>query len=94
MLYLLGGLRPSIGAAFASAFVVFQNGNLIPIKPAEGVLLPAYYAGVGFIAGFSERWAQDMVVSTSTTLLEERPSEIPPAPSETTTAAAMSPVPR
>ena len=89
MLVLLGGLRPAIGAAFASAFVVFQIGNLIPIKPAEGVLLPAYYAGVGFIAGFSERWAQDMVVSTSTTLLEERPSESSPTASELPASAAV-----
>lgn len=74
MLWVLGALRPLIGAVFASAFVIFQSSRLLPIQPAGDVSEVTYYAGLAFLAGFSERWAQDMVVSTRTTLLEARPS--------------------
>jgi hypothetical protein len=74
MLWVLGALRPLIGAVFASAFVIFQSSRLLPIQPAGDVSEVTYYAGLAFVAGFSERWAQDMVVSTRTTLLEARPS--------------------
>ena len=74
MLWVLGALRPLIGAVFASAFVIFQSSRLLPIQPAGDVPEITYYAGLAFLAGFSERWAQDMVVSTRTTLLEARPS--------------------
>lgn len=85
MLWILGAFRPLMGAVFASVFVIFQYSGLIPVKPepGEGDLTNTYYAGIAFIAGFSERWAQDMVVSTRTTLLEPRPS-VGTAGSETT----------
>jgi hypothetical protein len=76
MLWILGAFRPLMGAVFASVFVIFQFSGLIPIKPQSpnNDLVNTYYAGLAFIAGFSERWAQDMVVSTRTTLFEPRPS--------------------
>jgi hypothetical protein len=74
MLFVLGAFRPIMGAVFAAAFVTFQDSGLIPIQPKDGVTPTTYYTGLAFIAGFSERWAQDMVVSTRTTLLEPRPS--------------------
>jgi hypothetical protein len=77
MLWVLGAFRPVIGAVFSSAFVIFQSSGLLPIQPARDVSEVTYYAGLAFIAGFSERWAQDMVVSTRTTLLEPRPSVEP-----------------
>jgi hypothetical protein len=77
MLWVLGAFRPLIGAIFASAFVIFQTSRLLPIQPARGVSDVTYYAGLAFLTGFSERWAQDMVVSTRTTLLEPRPSSDP-----------------
>ena len=72
MLWVLGAFRPLIGAVFAAAFVVFQDSGLIPVQPTGGVNSATYYAGVAFIAGFSERWAQDMVVSTRTTIFEPK----------------------
>jgi hypothetical protein len=77
MLWVLGAFRPVIGAVFAAAFVVFQHSGLIPIQITDGVSESTYYAGLAFLAGFSERWAQDMVVSTRTTLLEPRPEVQP-----------------
>jgi hypothetical protein len=77
MLWVLGAFRPLIGAVFASAFIIFQTSGLLPIQPARGVSNVTYYAGLAFLTGFSERWAQDMVVSTRTTLLEPRPSPGP-----------------
>ena len=74
MLFVLGAFRPIMGAVFAAAFVTFQDSGLIPIQPKEGITPTTYYTGLAFLAGFSERWAQDMVVSTRTTLLEPRPS--------------------
>ena len=73
MLWVLGAFRPLIGAVFASALVIFQSSGLLPIVRAAYVSEVAYDAGIAFLAGFSERWAQDMVVSTRTTLLEPRP---------------------
>lgn len=81
MMWVLGAFRPVIGAVFATAFVIFQNSGLIPVQPAKDVTLATYYAGVAFIAGFSERWAQDMVVSTRTTLFEPRLSSEVESPS-------------
>jgi hypothetical protein len=85
MLWILGAFRPLMGAIFASVFVIFQYSGLVPVKPevADPDLANTYYAGIAFIAGFSERWAQDMVVSTRTTLFEPRPSIATPG-SETT----------
>jgi hypothetical protein len=77
MLWVLGAFRPLIGAVFASAFVIFQSSGLLPVQPARDVSAVTYYAGLAFLAGFSERWAQDMVVSTRTTILEPRPSAEP-----------------
>jgi hypothetical protein len=74
MLFVLGGFRPVMGAVFAAALVSFQDSGLLPIQPADGVGQTTYYTGLAFLAGFSERWAQDMVVSTRTTLLEPRPT--------------------
>ena len=54
-----------IGASFGAAIYFLVAGSLMPIAvPAEAAKLPYFYAGLAFIAGFSERWAQDMLVKT------------------------------
>ena len=59
---ILGAIRPVLGAIFGVFFVVLLLGKLIPIdgKPAADGTLP-YFAGLAFVAGFSERFAQDML---------------------------------
>jgi hypothetical protein len=64
--FFLGGLRPMIGAAFAIAITcMFASGILhLPIAAKSGS--DQYYWAlvvVGFLAGFSERWAQDTLAT-------------------------------
>jgi len=73
--FFLGGLRPLIGGAFALALTfAFTSGILhLPVgsQDAEANHKLAVFV-VGFLAGFSERWAQD----TLTTAL---PAAAPPS---------------
>jgi hypothetical protein len=60
-LSLMGAVRPLIGGVFALAVFVFAKSPLIPLEgtdKADTFLL----VGLGFLAGFSERFAQDMFV--------------------------------
>jgi hypothetical protein len=62
--FFLGGLRPIIGASFAVAISFAFTGGFLHLPVAEGTsdhrlaLLV-----VAFVAGFSERWAQDTLVA-------------------------------
>jgi hypothetical protein len=67
-----GALRPVIGGILGMAlFVLFEGGLLPAIDVAEDAQLP-FYAGVGFLAGFNERFAQDMLVSSARSLTRVR----------------------
>ena len=60
-LTLMGAVRPFVGAIFALAVFVFAESPLLPLEGAskdDTFLL----VGLGFLAGFSERFAQDMFV--------------------------------
>ena len=60
-LRLMGAVRPLLGGVFALAVFVFTNSPLVPLDAGTGsdtFLLVA----IGFLAGFSERFAQDMFV--------------------------------
>lgn len=58
----LGALRPFIGAVFALALFVLAEGEIVPLEHPEGGPSATYfYAALGFLAGFSERFAQDML---------------------------------
>lgn len=62
-LRLLGGIRPFIGALFGLALFVFISGDvLLSIEPpGDAGAEPYFLAAIAFLAGFSERWAQDMI---------------------------------
>ena len=64
--FFLGGLRPLIGGAFAMAISFAFGGGLLhlPVAAAEssGHRRLALLV-LGFVAGFSERWAQDTLTS-------------------------------
>jgi hypothetical protein len=60
-----GALRPVIGGILGMAlFVLFEGGLLPAIEVADDSRLP-FYAAVGFLAGFNERFAQDMLVASA-----------------------------
>jgi hypothetical protein len=61
LLEVFGAVRPFIGAVFGLALMALLLGGFVPaIKvPADGRL--AFFAALGFLAGFNERWAQDML---------------------------------
>jgi len=60
----LGVFRPVIGAVFGAVIFLFLDGGIIEVlsPPEEGANL-AFYAGLGFLSGFSERFAQDAIAS-------------------------------
>jgi hypothetical protein len=60
-LRILGGMRPFIGALFGLALYVLISGALIPMEVPGEDKQRYFFAGIAFLAGFSERWAQDMI---------------------------------
>ena len=78
----LGLMRPFIGALFAVALYFFISGDLVSVfQLPDGEEAQRYFfAGLGFLAGFSERFAQDMVAQgTSASVAAQAPS-VPTAP--------------
>jgi len=68
-----GFVRPWIGALLGIASFILLKGELVsittPSGPADKIL---YYGGIAFLAGFSERFAQDMLVVPATTNATQR----------------------
>jgi hypothetical protein len=58
---LLGFIRPLLGAIFGAAVYVLIEGGLVTFDPPAEKSRLLFYVGLAFIAGFSERFAQDMV---------------------------------
>jgi hypothetical protein len=68
LLELFGGVRPLIGAIFGIIVAAAIQGGLLPaIKIPTGQQL-AFFTVIGFLAGFNERWAQDMLKSSGDSL--------------------------
>jgi hypothetical protein len=59
---LVAGLRPVIGLVFALATITLVMGAVIPVETQTGAKQTALFTGIAFLAGFSERLAQDMFV--------------------------------
>jgi hypothetical protein len=81
--FFLGGLRPLIGGSFALAIAfAFKSGVLhLPLAPGTDAAKNAgeeHFALVviGFLAGFSERFAQDTLAAVAQTAI---PPKTPPA---------------
>ena len=74
----LGLMRPFIGALFAVALFFFISGDLVSVfQLPDGEQAQRYFfAGLGFLAGFSERFAQDMVAQAKSA----RAAQAPPLP--------------
>lgn len=73
-----GTLRPVIGALVGTIVQVLVLAHLVPfVPPQEGTMAPYSYIGLGFLAGFSERWAKDILAKAPAGLgaSEEAPSK-------------------
>jgi hypothetical protein len=82
--FFLGGLRPLIGGALAIAITyTFDSGILhLPIASTTPYKEHLALVVVGFLAGFSERWAQDTL---ATALPRQQESDAaPPLPADQT----------
>ena len=70
---LAGSFRPVIGAVFGGALYVLVQAGLLPLHVPTADSLGAspcdhtvfFFIGLAFLAGFSERWAQDTIVSSA-----------------------------
>lgn len=73
-LALLGAIRPLLGGAIGVAlYALFAGGILDFAKPDDASVREIYYfAGIGFLSGFSERFAQDMLVRSTTGFTQDR----------------------
>jgi hypothetical protein len=61
-----GFFRPLIGAILGLAFYFIVNAGLIPIKvPNDSATAMYFFASIAFLAGFTERLAQDALVQTA-----------------------------
>jgi hypothetical protein len=73
-LALLGGFRPLIGAIFGVALYFGMASGILPIEPpSEETQTFFFLTFLAFLAGFSERWAQDMLVSSPRNLATPTP---------------------
>jgi hypothetical protein len=63
MLWFLGIVRPLVGAVLAVALYFGIAAGVVPLRvPVDESANLAFYVTVGFLAGFSERYAQDMLL--------------------------------
>jgi hypothetical protein len=55
-------MRPVIGAVFGAVVFLFLDGGIVEVlSPPDGGQQLAFYAALGFLSGFSERFAQDVI---------------------------------
>ncbi len=63
MLRTYGAVRPAIGGVLGMVlFVLLEGGVLLEVSSDSNL---AFYAAIGFLAGFNERFAQDMIVGSA-----------------------------
>lgn len=61
LLELFGGVRPLIGAVFGIVVAAAIQGGMLPAIHIPAGQELAFFTVIGFLAGFNERWAQDML---------------------------------
>jgi len=85
--FFLGGLRPVLGGVFAMAITFAVSGGLVHLPvdaPANSDNRRFALLVLAFLAGFSERWAQD----TLTAIVPAKPHAPAPAGSQSSPAAS------
>lgn len=71
MITYYGALRPLVGGLLGYMIFVFLRGSLFPALSITTTAPLATYVGLGFLGGFNERWAQDMLVGSAKRLEHE-----------------------
>jgi hypothetical protein len=61
----LGAVRPLIGAIFGVILFAIFDGEWLPSIEIQHAKPLAFYTVLGFLAGFNERFAQDMLVGSA-----------------------------
>lgn len=83
MLLLLGAFRAFVGAGFAGALFALIGSGLVPVTvPTDETTRSYFFAAIGFLAGFFERWAQDMLsfgIKTISVVRKDSPAAETPA---------------
>jgi hypothetical protein len=64
----VGAFRPIIGAIFGAVVVAFIHAGIVPFTPPADKDVTLFYCGMAFLAGFSERWAQDTILHSGQAL--------------------------
>ena len=95
MTCLAGSFRPVIGGVLGVALYVLLKAHVIPldVPAASDPATPYFFTAIAFLAGFSERWAQDTIVRSTPLATSTSGSAIPsvttpcsPAPTGTASA--------
>jgi hypothetical protein len=60
-----GAFRTLIGSVFGVVLFVLVQAGLLPLDPAHASGPAMFYTGLAFLAGFSERWAQDTILRSA-----------------------------
>jgi hypothetical protein len=71
MLTYYGAIRPFIGGLLGFMIFVFLKGSLFPALSITTNAPLATFAGLGFLGGFNERWAQDMIAGSAKRLEQD-----------------------
>lgn len=80
VIILSGCFRLIIGAVFGAAMFVLVRAGLLPLAvPGSGEQVTLFFAGLAFLAGFSERRAQDAIVRTLPGAADQNAVEPAPA---------------
>ena len=79
MTCLAGSVRPVIGGALGVALYVLLKAHFIPLEipAASAPAAPYFFTAIAFLAGFSERWAQDTIVRSTPLATSASGSPIP-----------------
>ena len=86
---LIGAMRPVIGALLGGALYLLLAGGLVTLAQTpenDATKLLYFYTAIAFLAGFSERWAQDVVAGAETSIGQagtppaSRPNPTPAVP--------------
>jgi hypothetical protein len=67
--WLSGVYQPAVGALSALALFALVEGGIVPLDPPAAATERAlFFAGLGFLAGFTERFAKDVLGSAAGTI--------------------------
>src|SRR3954453_17961113 len=75
MMMALGAVRPLIGAIFGVILFAIFDGGWLPAIAIQNTKPLAFYAVLGFLGGFNERFAQDMLVGSARQLAGAAPAD-------------------